>query len=320
MVERPGAEQRAEHAGGAPAAAAPPPRRVFILAGGAALGAHHVGALRYLGEQGITPDHIVASSIGVINACVYLTGGVPLLEEAWRRFWSLPQIADLSLRHNPVLGLSLFSMDRLTRALEEYMDFPKIRDSTIGLDVIVLNLSRGVGEVYSKDAMGDWRELRTLTRAGYAIPLLFPPVRLRGDAFVDGGFAWNIPLDHAMGLRPTEIYLLAPIASQLPYQGGFRSFAGFVTRFLDVMWRTIGNMGYLYARMEDGCYHGVPVTIIEPGEEYSGFALLGTFHAYPGKSTRLIAAGYRDAKRVMARRPARERRARASAGRPVDPS
>src|SRR5438105_4915768 len=31
-------------------------KRVFILGGGAALGAHHVGALRYLEEQGITPD------------------------------------------------------------------------------------------------------------------------------------------------------------------------------------------------------------------------------------------------------------------------
>ena len=44
-------------------------RRIFVLGGGAALGAHHVGALRYLEEQGITPDVVVASSIGVINAC-----------------------------------------------------------------------------------------------------------------------------------------------------------------------------------------------------------------------------------------------------------
>ena len=44
-------------------------KRVFILGGGAALGAHHVGALKYLEEQGIRPDVIIASSIGVINAC-----------------------------------------------------------------------------------------------------------------------------------------------------------------------------------------------------------------------------------------------------------
>ena len=58
-------------------------KRVFILGGGAALGAHHVGALKYLEEQGIRPNVIVGSSIGVINACCYATGGVPLLEKAW---------------------------------------------------------------------------------------------------------------------------------------------------------------------------------------------------------------------------------------------
>lgn len=39
------------------------PRRIFILGGGASLGAHQVGALRYLEEQGIRPDAIVGSSI-----------------------------------------------------------------------------------------------------------------------------------------------------------------------------------------------------------------------------------------------------------------
>jgi hypothetical protein len=67
------------------------------------------------------------------------------------------------------------------------------------------------------------------------------------------------------------------------------------------MWRTIGNMGYLYARMEEGRYHGVPVVLIEPGEEFSGFSVLDVFNAYPRKTRRLRDAGYRDAKRTFAR-------------------
>jgi len=285
-------------------------KRVFILGGGAALGAHQVGALRYLEEQGITPDVVVASSIGVINACAYATGGVAQLERAWRGFRSLPRIFSPSFWHNPVLGLSLFSMDRLTSAVEEYMDFEKIHASPLDLHIVLLNLSRGRGEVYSKRDCADARELRTLSRAGYAIPLLFPPVRFHGDWFVDGGFAWNIPLDHCLTLDPSEIYLLAPIASQLPYVGRFRMFAGFVQRLLDVMWRTIGNMGYLYAAMEDQRFHGVPVTVIEPTEQWSGFGPLAVFHAYPRKNQNLIAAGYRDAKRALAVRRRREARMR----------
>ena len=68
------------------------------------------------------------------------------------------------------------------------------------------------------------------------------------------------------------------------------------------MWRTIGNAGYLYARMEGGRFHGVPVTVIEPGEQWSGFGPLAIFNAYPRKNRNLMGAGYRDAKRALAAR------------------
>ncbi len=241
-------------------------KRVFILGGGAALGAHHVGALRFLEEQGIVPDAMIGSSIGVINACCYGSGGVAQLESAWKEFSSLPRIFSPSLRHNPIVGVSLFSMDRLTGAIEPFIDFEKLYASPLELEFVLLNLSRGRAEM------------------------------------VDGGFAWNVPLDRAIDLGATEIYLLAPIASQLPYQSRFRTFAGFSQRFLDVMWRTIGNAGYLYARMDEGRFHGVPVTVVEPGEQWSGFGPLAIFHAYPRKNRNLMAAGYRDAKRALALR------------------
>lgn len=288
-------------------------KRVFILGGGAALGAHHVGVLRLLEEQGIKPDVIVGSSIGIINACCYVSGGVPQLEDAWSNFYSLPRIVSPSLKHNLIFGHSLFSMDRLSGAIEEYIDFPKIYESRIELEFVLLNVSRGRGEVYSKRDCENWRDLRTLSRAGYSIPFLFPPVQFRKDWFVDGGFAWNIPLEHALGLGATEIYLLAPIASQLPYQGRFGSMLGFLQRLTDVMWRTVGNMGYLYARMENGRLHDVPVTVIEPGEQYSGFGPLHVFNAYPSKNRALMEAGYRDAKRVMATRKRMEQQLAAKA-------
>ncbi len=275
-------------------------KRVFILGGGAALGAHHAGALKLLEEQDIVPDAIIGSSIGVINACCYGSGGVAQLETAWKEFSSLPRIFSPSLRHNPLLGVSLFSMERLTSGVEKYINFQKLHASPLELEFVLLNLSRGRGEIHGKRDCADWRELRTISRAGYAIPLLFPPVQFRGDWYVDGGFAWNIPLDRAIDLGATEIYLLAPIASQLPYRSRFLTFAGFAQRFLDVMWRTIGNAGYLYARMEGGRFHGVPVTVIEPGEQWSGFGPLAVFNAYPRKNRNLMAAGYRDAKRALA--------------------
>ncbi len=280
-------------------------KRVFILGGGAALGAHQVGALRYLAEQGIRPDAIVASSIGVINACAYASGGITALEAAWTTFRSIPRIVSPSLRHNPVMGFSLFSMDALSAAVEEHIDFPEVFASALHIEFIVLNLSRGYGQMVSKADCADWRELRTLVRAGYAIPILFPPIQFKGDWFVDGGFAWNVPLERALELGATEIYLLAPIASQLPYRGRFSNIIDYAQRLTDVLWRTIGNAGWLYALMENGRFHGVPVTIIEPTEEWSGFGPLAVFQAHPRKNRMLMAHGYRDAKRVLAGRGTR---------------
>jgi predicted acylesterase/phospholipase RssA len=275
-------------------------RRVFILGGGAVLGAHQVGAMKYLDEAGIKPDVLICSSIGVINGCVYGSGGVVALEEAWKNFRTLPILLP-SLKDNPITGYSLVSMDRAAAALEEFMDFPKLVESRLDIEVIVLNLSRGEGQMWSSRDCVDWRELRQLTRAGWALPPLFPPVTLRGEYFVDGGLAWNIPLEHALDCDATEIYILAPISSQLPYKHEFRGILDYFGRMIDVLWRTLGNMGHLYARIENGMFHGVPVTIIEPAEDLSGFSVFNLFNSYPEKARRMIQTGYRDAKRAIER-------------------
>lgn len=276
-------------------------KRVFILGGGAALGAHQVGALRLLDERDVRPDAILGSSIGVINACLYATGGVDLLEQVWSDARTLPGIGRPSLRHNPFFGRSLFDVGPAIERIESAIDFEKCRRSPLELAFIVLNLSRGTAEIITNREVRTAEEMRTLVRAGYAVPFLFPPVRFRGDTYVDGGFAWNIPFDHAFEIGATEIWILAVIASRLPYKKRFGGFVGFATRFLDVMWRTLGNMGHLYAGVEKGEVRGVPVVLIEPGEELSGFGLFDVFHAHPTKTRRLREAGYRDAKRVLHR-------------------
>src|SRR4051812_50039049 len=44
------------------------PRTAFVLSGGASLGAVQAGMLRALYEQGITPDVLVGTSAGALNA------------------------------------------------------------------------------------------------------------------------------------------------------------------------------------------------------------------------------------------------------------
>lgn len=294
-----------------------PRKRVFILGGGASLGAHQVGALRLLEERGIQPDAIVGSSIGVVNACIYASGGVAALEEAWSTVKIGVTDFRPSLRSNPLTGLSFGSIEGVQRQFERFLDYPKLLESPIELSFIVLNLSRGEGQFVSNRHGHSAAEFRKLVTAGYSIPILFPPVQHRGEWFVDGGFAWNVPLLQAVEMGATEIYVLAVVATELPYQRRFTSFVQYMGRLTDVLWRTLGNVGYVTTRIEaDGTYRGVPVTVIQPTEQHAGFQLGSLLSSSPARSKRLITAGYRDAKRTLA---ARKRTTRGTAERLVAP-
>jgi len=297
-------------------------KRVFILGGGAALGAHQVGALRGLEEAGIRPDAIVGSSIGVINACLYASGGVALMEEVWKDFRSLGKLRP-SWKHNPLTGLSLLSVDPLAAVLEPRIDFQAVQASPLELSFILLNVSRGRGEFVSNRSVEGQAEMRKVVRAGYALPFFFPPVRFRGEWYADGGLAWNVPLLQAVEMGATEIYVLALASMALPFKHRFQSLPDYLGRLLDVLWAVIGNMGYSTTRIApDGTYRGVPVTVIQPAEEHAGLDLIRMFTATPARSRRLMTAGYRDAKRelALARRRGARTRARLDALAPVEPA
>ena len=76
----------------------------------------------------------------------------------------------------------------------------------------------------------------------------------------------------------------------------------YLSRLIDVMWRTLGNVGYVTTRIDDdGSYRGVPVTVVNPTEELSGFAPLSLLSTSAPRTRRLITMGYRDAKRELTR-------------------
>jgi NTE family protein len=280
----------------------PPRKRVFILGGGAALGAHQVGALRCLDERGIRPDAIVGSSIGVINACLYASGGAENVERAWLEFPRMSKVFRPSLESNPISGVSLFSMRGLSDAIERFIDFGKVHGSPVELSFIVLNLSRGEGQFFSNRQIESPEDLRCLSRAGYAIPILFPPVDHRGELYVDGGFAWNVPLLQAVEMGATEIYVLSVVATSLPFVKSLPRLPAYAGRVADVLFRMIGNAGFVTTRIDaDGTYRGVPVTVLNPTEELSGFNPLALLSTSPARTRRLMTMGYRDTKRELAR-------------------
>jgi predicted acylesterase/phospholipase RssA len=280
-------------------------KTAFIFAGGASRGAYQAGCLKRLEEEGITPDLIIGSSIGVCNSLVYVSGGAEALWAFWSRAVSLPRVFSPSLRHNPLVGNSLFSMDALVAMVEQEVDIEACFHSDIELTYIVANLSAGREELRGNRTEPDVERFRTVTRVGYAIPILHPLIELDGDLYADGGFLWNVPFEYAEDWGADDVYILSVIPSELPRAESLRFIPQVAQRMYDVFWRTFGNSSYLEKRLEEGRYHGLRVTILEPSPRTGMFDPLGMLHAHPSKSKRFLLEGYRDTDRALRSREPR---------------
>jgi predicted acylesterase/phospholipase RssA len=283
-------------------------RTAFILAGGASRGAYQAGCLKRLEEEGIVPDLIIGSSIGVCNSLVYVSQGAEGLWSFWSRARSLRAVFSPSLRHNPLLGNSLFSMDALLSQVEKEVDFDACFQSEVELTYVVANLSAGREELRGNRSEPDVERFRTVTQMGYAIPILHPLIELDGDLYADGGFLWNVPFEYAEEWGADRVYILSVIPSELPRADSLRFVPQVAQRMYDVFWRTFGNSSYLEKRLEDGRYHGIEVTILEPSPRTGMFDPIGMLNAHPGKSKRFLLEGYRDTDRALRSREPRSGR------------
>jgi predicted acylesterase/phospholipase RssA len=283
-------------------------KTAFILAGGASRGAYQAGCLKRLEEEGITPDLMIGSSIGVCNSLVYASSGAEGLWSFWSRARSLSAVFQPSLRHNPLFGNSLFSMDSLVGMVEREVDFDACFNSDVELTYIVANLSAGREELRGNRSEPTVDRFRTVTRMGYSIPILHPLIELDGDLYADGGFLWNVPFEYAEDWGADDIYILSVIPSELPRADSLRYLPQVAQRMYDVFWRTFGNSSYLEKRLENGNYHGIRVTILEPSPKTGMFDPIGMLNAHPGKSKRFLLEGYRDTDRALRSREPRSGR------------
>jgi predicted acylesterase/phospholipase RssA len=237
-----------------------------------------------------------------------MSSGADGLWAFWSRAISLPSVLKPSLRNNPLLGNSLFSMDGLVKLVEQEVDIQACFESEVELTYVVANLSAGREELRGNRTEPDVERFRTVTRMGYAIPILHPLVELDGDLYADGGFLWNVPFEYAEDWGADDVYILSVIPSELPRAESLRFIPQVAQRMYDVFWRTFGNSSYLEKRLEEGRYRGIRVTILEPMPQTGMFDPIGMLNAHPGKSKKFLLEGYRDTDRALRGREPRSGR------------
>ncbi len=200
----------------------------FVLSGGGSYGAMQVGMLRALAARGVQPDLVVGASVGALNGAWFAaspdTQGVDGLTRLWReleahevfpvvrgrlRPWRLGRHNHVfPLRPWPLLLGALGRRDHLVsnrafRAfLQERLPLKRLEAGRLPLHVVATDLLDGQMVAFREgDAI-------PAVLASSALPGVFPPVSLNGRLLVDGGVADNTPVDHAVELGATEIYVL----------------------------------------------------------------------------------------------------------------
>jgi NTE family protein len=216
----------------------PPSQVVLVLQGGGALGCYQAGVYQVLHEVGIEPNWIIGTSIGAINASLIAGSSIQdrmtRLKEFWKRIernalwetryvfpalrdrlslwstfaWGVPGFFD----PNPLaqfgdmyrLGserAGYYSIAPLQGTLQDLVNFDHInRDGP--------RLTVGAAHVQSsRMRYFDSRECPINLKhvlASAALPPAFPPVRIDGELYWDGGILSNSPSEVVFDDNPCK--------------------------------------------------------------------------------------------------------------------
>lgn len=184
-------------------------RVAFVLSGGGNLGALQVGMLRALVERRIRPSLVLGCSAGAINGAGFASNpsraGVRRLEELWAKVtefevmpstW-VPSTVQLARR-----GASIHPNDGLRRLIEFGLDVATFDELPLQFECVATDVDSAEEVWFNQGPLAD------AILASAALPTVFPPVERGGRRYLDGGIVNDIPVNRAVELGATRIYVL----------------------------------------------------------------------------------------------------------------
>ena len=186
----------------------------IAFSGGGAKGAAHCGALQALYEFGIQADAVAGTSAGSIAATLYAAGVEPI--DMANMFATL-DFRDLLNPQKPRGGL--FGSGPLVKHLRSIIPFQNLEDLPIPTTVVATSIERGAVRFFTEG------EIAPRVTASCSIPVIFQPVKLDGEHYVDGGVLLNLPVSALRDTCETVIAINLHHAETIPYRDRIASIA-----------------------------------------------------------------------------------------------
>lgn len=188
-------------------------KRALCLSGGGSKGAYQIGAIQALLEAGHTWNSVYGISVGALNAS-WLAMSPPEkqaenyqgLRAIWDNVKSSKDIYEAWAPYglNYVMSLwkgSLNSGKPLRRLVEQFFDLDKVRESGVKLSVGCCSLS--TSRYHAFDQTND--KIKEYVLASSHLPVVFEPLLIEDELWIDGGVRHQIPILDALKDDPDEI-------------------------------------------------------------------------------------------------------------------
>lgn len=153
------------------------------FSGGASRGFTHIGVIMALEKFGIKPDVIAGVSSGSIAAVLYSSGMSPL--DIRQCFADANKFGDFREWTVPKNGI--FKLTKFAKLLDSWLSVKDLEELAIPTVVCASNLETGSQVGWCKG------EIVPRVIASCSIPIVFTPVLIKGNHYVDGGVLHNLP-------------------------------------------------------------------------------------------------------------------------------
>lgn len=155
----------------------------YALSGGGARGFAHLGALKALEERNLKPDIIAGTSAGALAGVLYADGFAPEEIRDMFKHTKFKQFIELTFPTSGLFrptGLHNFLKRNLRSKTFEQLQIPFTAVATDWDNARTVNFSEGDKLIES-------------VVASCCVPLIFSPVKIDGQEYVDGGIFKNLP-------------------------------------------------------------------------------------------------------------------------------
>ena len=183
----------------------------LVLAGGGGKGAYHVGVWKALREYGVEINitAISGTSVGALNAALFVQGDLELAEEVWMSInhdkilsidasrlsnllgsISQPELAKWTSK---VSNFGVFSRSGFLELIYKYLDLNIVSSSRISCYAACCEVP-SFQIKYFKLNQCDSEKITSILLATSALPVIFDPIEIEDKTYVDGGIKNNIPI------------------------------------------------------------------------------------------------------------------------------